>query len=65
MARGRRDAPGAAADLGAHRHRPRDAADTAFLDNHMGTITLNKLVVTAAVDGDLPQDSIDQLVSIR
>jgi transglutaminase-like putative cysteine protease len=43
----------------------RDAADTAFLDNHMGTITLNKLVVTAAVDGDLPQDSIDQLVSIR
>jgi transglutaminase-like putative cysteine protease len=43
----------------------RDAADTAFLDNHKGAITLNKLVVTAIVGGDLPQDSIDQLVSIR
>jgi transglutaminase-like putative cysteine protease len=43
----------------------RDAADTAFLDNHKGAITLNKLVVTAVVDGDLPHDSIDQLVSIR
>ncbi len=43
----------------------RDAADTAFLDNHEGAITLNKLVVTAVVDGDLPQDSIDQLLSIR
>ncbi len=43
----------------------RDAADTAFLDNHKDTITLNKLVVTAVVDGDLPQHSIDQLLSIR
>ncbi len=43
----------------------RDAADTAFLDNHKGAITLNKLVVTAVVDGDLPQHSIDQLLSIR
>ena len=43
----------------------RDAANTAFLDNHEGAITLNKLVVTAVVDGDLPQDSIDQLLSIR
>jgi transglutaminase-like putative cysteine protease len=42
----------------------RDAADTAFLDNHKGAITLNKLEVTAVVDGDLPKDSIDQLVSI-
>ena len=33
----------------------RDAADTAFLDNHKGAITLNKLLVTAVVDGDLPQ----------
>jgi transglutaminase-like putative cysteine protease len=41
----------------------RNAADTAFLDNHKGTITLNKLVVTAVVDGDLPHDSIDQLLS--
>jgi transglutaminase-like putative cysteine protease len=43
----------------------RDAADTAFLDNHKGSITLNKLVVSAIVDGDLPSDSIDQLASIR
>ena len=43
----------------------RDAADTAFLDNHGGAISLNKASVTAVVDGDLPRDSIDQLVSIR
>ena len=43
----------------------RDASDTAFLDNHRGQIELNTLVVTAIVDGDLPADSIDQLVSIR
>jgi len=42
----------------------RDAADIAFLDNHNGAITLDKLLVTAVVDGDLPRDSIDQLVSI-
>ncbi|GJF12785.1 putative transglutaminase-like protein [Mycolicibacterium cyprinidarum] len=42
----------------------RDAADIAFLDNHKGAITLNKLVVTAVVDGALPRDAIDQLVSI-
>jgi transglutaminase-like putative cysteine protease len=43
----------------------RDAADTAFLDNHRGAITLNQLTVSAVVDGDLPRDSIDELVSIR
>lgn len=43
----------------------RDASDTAFLDNHKGAIELTRLVVTAIVDGDLPRDSIDQLVSIR
>lgn len=43
----------------------RDAADTAFLANHKGAITLNDITVTAVVDGDLPEDSIDQLVSIR
>jgi hypothetical protein len=43
----------------------RDAADTAFLDNHRGAITLNSSVVTAVVDGDLPEDPIDHLVSIR
>lgn len=42
----------------------RDAADIAFLDNHKGAITLNKMVVTAVVDGELPRDSIDELVSI-
>ena len=42
----------------------RDAADTAFLDNHKGTISLEWLEVTAVVDGDLPYDSIDHLVSI-
>jgi transglutaminase-like putative cysteine protease len=42
----------------------RDAADIAFLDNHRGAITLNSLAVTAVVGGDLPRDSIDQLVSI-
>ncbi|HZN80095.1 MAG TPA: transglutaminase family protein [Mycobacterium sp.] len=42
----------------------RDAADIAFLDNHKGAITLSKMEVTAVVDGDLPRDSIDQLVSI-
>jgi transglutaminase-like putative cysteine protease len=42
----------------------RDAADIAFLDNHNGAITLDKMLVTAVVDGDLPRDSIEQLVSI-
>ncbi len=42
----------------------RDAADTAFLTNHDGAITLKGLKVAAIVDGDLPEDSIDQLVSI-
>ncbi len=43
----------------------RDAADTAWLDNHKGAITVNNMTVTATVDGDLPRDSIDQLVSIQ
>jgi len=43
----------------------RDAADTAFLDNHGGTITLKTMTVTAVVDGELPKDSVDQLVSLR
>ncbi len=42
----------------------RDAADTAFLDNHKGAINLNWMSVTAVVDGDLPSDQIDGLVSI-
>jgi transglutaminase-like putative cysteine protease len=43
----------------------RDAADTAFLDNHAGSITLSSMSVTAYVDGELPIDSIDHLVSLR
>ncbi|MBJ8346538.1 transglutaminase family protein [Antrihabitans sp. YC2-6] len=42
----------------------RDAADTAFLTNHKGAITLNSSVVTAVVDGELPIDDIGELVSI-
>ena len=57
--------------------RPRDAtdfiqgerriaigSDAVFLDNHKGAITLNKLVVTAVADDELPKDAIDHLVSI-
>jgi hypothetical protein len=43
----------------------RDAADTAFLDNHNGSITLNWASVTAIVDGPLPNDPVQDLVSIR
>jgi transglutaminase-like putative cysteine protease len=43
----------------------RDAADTAFLDNHKGSITLRNMTITAIVDGDLPLDSIHDLVSLR
>lgn len=43
----------------------RDAADTAFLDNHRGAIKVTKMVVTATTDRDLPTDPIDELVSIR
>jgi transglutaminase-like putative cysteine protease len=42
----------------------RDAADTAFLDNHKGEINLTSMMVTAVVDGDLPRDSVNDLVSI-
>jgi hypothetical protein len=43
----------------------RDAADTAFLDNHDGEMTLTSTLITAVVDGELPRDSVAQLVSIR
>jgi transglutaminase-like putative cysteine protease len=43
----------------------RDAADTAFLDNHHGAITLNAMTITAIVDGELPIDTLDRLVSLR
>jgi transglutaminase-like putative cysteine protease len=43
----------------------RDAADTAFLDNHGGAITLNSTAINAVIDGALPEDSLNQLVSLR
>ena len=43
----------------------RDAADTAFLDNHKGSINLTNMTVSATSDGDLPRDALDQLVSIQ
>lgn len=43
----------------------RDAADTAFLDNHKGSITVKKMEVRAVVDGQLPVDSVEELVSLR
>jgi transglutaminase-like putative cysteine protease len=43
----------------------RDASDTAFLDNHHGAIMLNSMMITAIVDGELPFDTVDQLVSLR
>lgn len=43
----------------------RDAADTAFLDNHNGAILLNLLRVRAITDGALPVDSTDQLASMH
>jgi transglutaminase-like putative cysteine protease len=43
----------------------RDAADTAFLDNHKGAINLNNMTVTATSEGDLPKDVLHDLVSIR
>lgn len=43
----------------------RDAADTAFLDNHDGGIILHSAVVTATVDGDLPTDKGSDLIPIR
>ena len=42
----------------------RDAADVAFLDNRKGAITLDRIEVSAVVDGELPRDVIAELVSI-
>ena len=43
----------------------RDAADTAFEDNHKGEINLNNMTATATSESVLPKDSVDQLVSIQ
>ncbi|MGZ8178477.1 transglutaminase-like domain-containing protein [Williamsia sp. SKLECPSW1] len=42
----------------------RDAADTAFLDNHSGTISLDTYQVMATVSGDLPVDDGTQQIAI-
>ncbi|GAA2055769.1 transglutaminase-like domain-containing protein [Williamsia deligens] len=42
----------------------RDAADTAFLDNHRGTISLDAYQVIATVSGDLPIDDGTQQLTI-
>ncbi|MFW0794090.1 transglutaminase family protein [Gordonia sp. CPCC 205515] len=42
----------------------RDAADTAFLDNHRGSINLNYYKVTATVRGDLPIDTGEDRIRI-
>ena len=42
----------------------RDAADTAFLDNYSGGVSLNSVWVSAIVDGTLPNDDPRQLVSL-
>lgn len=43
----------------------RDAADTAFLDNHNGSISLDNYQVMATVRGELPIDSGKERISIR
>lgn len=43
----------------------RDAADTAFLSSYGGEVRLERLHVTAIVDGDLPPDDLDALVTLR
>ncbi|MBY0689013.1 transglutaminase family protein [Microbacterium marinilacus] len=42
----------------------RDAADTAFLDSHGGSIVLNSATVVATVRGDLPSDDGTQRVRL-
>lgn len=42
----------------------RDAADTAFLDNHRGSINLNYYKVMATVRGDLPVDTGEERLRI-
>lgn len=43
----------------------RDAADTAFLTNRGGHLTLDAIEVSAVVAGDLPSDDVLALTSIR
>jgi transglutaminase-like putative cysteine protease len=43
----------------------RDAADTAFLTNQGGDLTFVEQEVSAVVEGDLPDDDVTALVSLR
>ena len=43
----------------------RDAADTAFLSNNGGAMTMDDLNVTAVVSGKLPRDDVRELVELR
>lgn len=43
----------------------RDAADTAFLTNRRGIISLTGLYVTASTDEDLPYDDLNSLAQLR
>lgn len=43
----------------------RDAADTAFLSNYRGKLTLDSCVVTAVADDGLPDDDLSQRVQLR
>lgn len=43
----------------------RDAADTAFLSSYGGEVRLDRMQVSAVLDGDLPRDDLDELVSLR
>ena len=41
-----------------------DAADTAFLSNYGGAVTLLEMAVSAWTDGELPTDDVTRLVSL-
>ena len=43
----------------------RDAADTAFMSSYGGAVDLIETEVTATIDGALPSDDVNALVSIR
>jgi transglutaminase-like putative cysteine protease len=43
----------------------RDAADTAFLSNYGGAVTLDDMLVTATVADTLPTDDVRKLVQLR
>ena len=43
----------------------RDAADTAFMDNHGGFVNLNWMSVKAWLEGPLPSELVTDLVSLR